>query len=200
MAELDMDKEVMVKVDTDMSGGYYTVFIEALSMDHDISKVELWKGGGVAVRKLNTWQKSDNSLTNQPKAGVEYPTSSDTSKVPQVNNGWGKKDTSHDVTLKHDGNDPGKAGSLQVNDFPILVDVYEEGDSAPGGEPADAHRHGWFDQYGNIQTSKKHPVAKEWETPNVLGDRNHWYGRMPEGEGLGGKDLPEPHTHAEDNK
>jgi hypothetical protein len=54
-----------------------------------------------------------------------------------------------------------------------LVDVYEE---ASATEPADGHRHGWFDSDGELKSTGKHKVdpAKQ-----AASDLKCWYGLWP---------------------
>jgi hypothetical protein len=198
--DLEMDTEVRVEVTVTpptASSLFYTVKINALSLDHSIDKIVLYKGGlarGKTADHAHTWTLAGGDYT-EGTATVDAPKSDDTSKKPADSAGWVPKTTSHAVSVT---NSPGSGSTASPQDiglanFPLLVEIYEAGDP-PGtknGEGPDCHRHGWFDDQGNLCASQEHTVKKGW--PTVPSDRNRWYGHWPGGCG-------NPPSFKEDNK
>ena len=188
MPDLEMDTEVSVEVIITppvSPSTFYTVTINALSLDHPIEKIVLLRGGktsGTTADHVRTWTLAGGDYT-EVRDTVNAPSSDDTSKKPADVAGWVLKTTPHSVSVTHSPS-PGGANPLQnisqVN-FPLMVEIHEAGDppGTPNGEAPDCHLHGWFDDKGNLCASQNHTFRKGW--PTVPAARNNWYGHWPGG-------------------
>jgi hypothetical protein len=165
-SKLDVDHEVRVLLtptplaEKEDGDDLYDVKIAVCSTDHQIDKIVLWSGNG----RLRTWVKHGDirdraanlpifELTLPPADGEPGGAKPDPPKVTGWQVGVGEK-----VGKRH---------------FPLLVDVYEEGDES---ESADGHRHGWFGEDGRPVSTPKHEAdAKKAGAPDLDG----WYGLWP---------------------
>jgi hypothetical protein len=188
LPDLEMDTEVSVEliVTPPVSPStLYTIKINALSLDHPIESISLFKGGaarGGTANHAHTWTLAGGDYTEGTDT-VSAPKSDDTSKKPADGAGWVPKNTTHSVSVTNSPS-PGGSNPLQdisLADFPLLVEIHEAGDppGTPNGEGPDCHRHGWFDDKGNLCASQNHPFRKGW--PTVPAARNNWYGHWPGG-------------------
>jgi hypothetical protein len=164
---------VQHKVDHEVSVLVHGSKVTVISLDHKIDKVVIWEGiGKLPPQSIGTWgAPGTNGFSKSGGHRATPPPGAQGKPLPEQD-AWR-------VELDLPGG----------TEFPICIDVYENGASIHGGaaETPDVHRHGWFGEHGTIRHGGGYGEGSEADASSE--EYKGWYGLIENEES---SSLPAP--------